>query len=107
MAQHDSSGWTTPNRRNRRRVGRNTAGDSCQATTTPFARSGRATQMQEFPVARHVKHSVRQAFSFTVGSSATLTHTWTCGAPRKYQTNDGPSSRQLSHTPSSPMSPSW
>jgi hypothetical protein len=24
----------------------------------------------------------RQAFSFTLGSSATLTHTWTCGAPR-------------------------
>ena len=35
----------------------------------------------------------------TVGSSATLTQTWTCGVPRKYQTNDGPSSRQLSHSP--------
>ena len=25
---------------------------------------------------------VRYALSFTLGSSATLTHTWTCGAPR-------------------------
>src|SRR5437667_5926450 len=47
-----------------------------------------------------------RAFNFTDGSSATLTHTWTCGSPRKYQTNDGPSSRQLSHSPSLPMSPS-
>ena len=46
------------------------------------------------------------AFVLTVGSSATLTQTWTCGWPRKYQTNAGPSSRQLSHSPSSPMSPS-
>ena len=34
-----------------------------------------------------------------------LTHMWTWGEPRKYQTNDGPSSRQLSQTPSSPRSP--
>ena len=40
------------------------------------------------------------ALSGTDGSLATLTQTWTCGSPRKYQTNDGPSSRQLSHAPS-------
>src|SRR4051794_40220882 len=42
----------------------------------------------------------------TLGSSATLTQMCTCGWPRKYQTNEGPSSRQLSHSPSSPISPS-
>jgi hypothetical protein len=47
-----------------------------------------------------------RALSFTEGSSATFTQTWTCGSPRKYQTNEGPSSRQLSHSPSLPMSPS-
>lgn len=44
--------------------------------------------------------------SGTEASSATLTHTWTWGAPRKCHTNAGPSSRQLSHTPSPPISPS-
>ena len=38
--------------------------------------------------------------------SATLIQMCTCGSPRKYQTNDGPSIRQLSHTLSSPTSPS-
>ena len=42
----------------------------------------------------------------TDGSSATLTQTWTCGAPRKCQTKAGPSSRQLSQTLSLPMSSS-
>src|SRR6476620_11768689 len=45
------------------------------------------------------------AFKGIDGSSATLTHTWTWGVPRKCQTNVGPSSRQLSHTPSLPKSP--
>ena len=35
------------------------------------------------------------------------TQVCTCGAPRKYQTRCGPSSRQLSQTPSLPVSPDW
>ena len=46
------------------------------------------------------------AFNSTFGLFATCTQTWTCGEPRKYQTKDGPSSRQLSHSPSLPRSPS-
>ncbi len=44
--------------------------------------------------------SPAQAFSFTVGESATFTQTCTCGEPRKYHTKAGPSSRQQSQTPS-------
>ena len=46
-----------------------------------------------------------QALVGTSGESATFTQTWTWGAPRKCQTNAGPSSRQLSQTLSSPRSP--
>src|SRR5689334_9887884 len=43
-------------------------------------------------------------FSFTPASLAMFTHTCTCGVPRKNQTKEGPSSRQLSQTLSSPRS---
>src|SRR5262245_57312686 len=58
------------------------------------------------PHGGHLVCQKLRALSGTAGSSATWIQMWTCGWPRKYHTNAGPSSRQLSHSPSLPISPS-
>ena len=45
-----------------------------------------------------------RCYALTSGEAAMLTQVWTWGAPRKCHTNAGPSSRQISHTPSFPRS---
>src|SRR5262249_55778879 len=67
--------------------------------------TGIAIPMPARPRVRRVSQKLR-ALRGTAGSSATLIQMCTCGWPRKYHTNAGPSSRQLSHSPSFPRSPS-